>query len=52
MGGGFGGCTLNIVKDGMTESFIEKISEDYRQSFGHDLNAYIVNTSDGTEQIN
>ena len=52
MGGGFGGCTLNIIKDETPESFIEEISEKYLREFGHSLTAYIVNTSNGTEQMN
>lgn len=52
MGGGFGGCTLNIIKNETPESFIEEISGKYLREFGHNLTAYIVDTSNGTEQMN
>jgi len=52
MGGGFGGCTLNIIKNETPESFIEEINEKYQQEFGHSLSAYYVDTSSGTEQMN
>lgn len=52
MGGGFGGCTFNIIKNETPESFIEEISGKYLREFGHNLTAYIVDTSNGTEQMN
>ncbi|EDM35328.1 putative galactokinase [Pedobacter sp. BAL39] len=51
MGGGFGGCTINIVKDEFIDELIEKISVSYEQECGLALSAYIVETADGTGKI-
>jgi galactokinase len=51
MGGGFGGCTLNIVEDGKVESLIENLTSAYKQHFPQNLEAYVVETCDGTMQI-
>jgi galactokinase len=51
MGGGFGGCTINIVAENAVEIFIEKISIIYEKEMGKKLTAYIVNTADGTSLI-
>ena len=48
MGGGFGGCTINIVKKDFTETFIEKISKDYQSKFGLELTPYQVSIENGT----
>lgn len=51
MGGGFGGCTLNLVrKDGVTD-FIDRISECYLEAFGILPGAYPVTISDGTSLV-
>ena len=51
MGGGFGGCTINIVaKDGI-DSFVKDASLEYQQKFGIVPEAYIVETADGTHEI-
>jgi galactokinase len=51
MGGGFGGCTINIVKDETIPHFIETTSKAYHQKFNIGAEAYIVSTGDGTKQI-
>ena len=51
MGGGFGGCTINIVKEEGVKSFIEEATEAYLQKFNIKLDAYITETGDGTYQI-
>jgi galactokinase len=51
MGGGFGGCTINIVAENAVEIFIGKISIIYEKEMGKKLTAYIVNTADGTSLI-
>jgi galactokinase len=48
MGGGFGGCSINLVEKGAEASLIEKISEQYRYTFGIELKAYKVKISKGT----
>ena len=48
MGGGFGGCSINLVEKGTENELIARISEDYRNAFGIELNAYKVKISKGT----
>jgi len=52
MGGGFGGCTINIVKEDAVEDFINSSAFAYQQRFQSLLVAYIVETSDGAKKIN
>jgi len=51
MGGGFGGCTINIVKSEGTPSFIEKIIGDYKKQFDIQAESYKVKIVDGTGPI-
>lgn len=51
MGGGFGGCTINIVADAGIDDFIAQSTAAYQQQFGIALEAYVVNTGDGTRAI-
>ncbi|MDX2048022.1 MAG: galactokinase [Chitinophagaceae bacterium] len=48
MGGGFGGCTINIISESALQAVIEKFSNAYRQKFAVDLKSYIVEIKDGT----
>jgi galactokinase len=50
MGGGFGGCSINLVEKGSEKELIEKISAQYRDKFGIELKAYKVKISKGTSQ--
>ena len=51
MGGGFGGCTINIVAEDGIANFIEDASREYQQRFDIIPEAYIVETADGTEAV-
>jgi galactokinase len=51
MGGGFGGCTINIVANEAIDPFIEEASNAYQQRFDIIPEAYIVETADGTKEI-
>lgn len=51
MGGGFGGCTINIVKDEAIDQLVEKLSQGYKEKMGLELSAYISNIENGTEVI-
>lgn len=51
MGGGFGGCTINIVKENAINGFIEQVSLAYEKRFSISPEAYVVETSDGTGKI-
>ena len=52
MGGGFGGCTINIVKKGKVESYIEALSQQYLNEFGFECSPYSIKLSEGTHNIN
>lgn len=47
MGGGFGGCTINLVKKGHTVNFIEQLAELYNNKFNISLNAYQLAIGNG-----
>ncbi|HRO44348.1 galactokinase [Agriterribacter sp.] len=51
MGGGFGGCSINLVKEEAVDALVEKVSAQYRQATGLTLSAYAVQIADGTEEI-
>lgn len=51
MGGGFGGCTINIVEKNETASFLESAGDAYHKRFGHEMNSYVVSIEDGTGLI-
>jgi len=51
MGGGFGGCTINLVKDILYESFIEQAKAGYKDTFGKYPKVYDVVISDGARQL-
>lgn len=47
-GGGFGGCTLNIVHEDAMDDFISSASKAYKEKFAIDLEAFEVKPSMGT----
>jgi len=51
MGGGFGGCTINLIRKGSASDFLERIREAYGDRFGTRFQEFVVNTSDGTQTI-
>jgi galactokinase len=51
MGGGFGGCTINIIHNQAVAGTIDRVSEAYRKKFHQDLECYTVQTADGTSRI-
>ena len=51
MGGGFGGCTINLIKADAIDEFIEKMTLAYHQTFNIELQTYKVNISNGVEEI-
>jgi galactokinase len=48
MGGGFGGCTINLVKEEAIDGLVKKISKDYQQAMNLELSAYIAGIEDGS----
>lgn len=51
MGGGFGGCTINLVKDELYEQFISAAKEQFTAKFGHGPKIYDVVISDGARRL-
>ena len=50
-GGGFGGCTVNLVRSDAVESFSRVITKEYRARTGVDADIYAVNTDDGVKEM-
>lgn len=51
MGGGFGGCTINIVAEHAVNEFTEQVSDAYNKAFGILPEVYLVETGEGTGRI-
>jgi galactokinase len=51
MGGGFGGCTINIIKEEAIDDFIALASIAYEKQFGIKPEAYVMAISDGVNKI-
>jgi galactokinase len=51
MGGGFGGCTINIVEESGKEEFLSKTLAAYKKEFNIDAEIYEVAVVDGTHEI-
>ncbi|MCM4153472.1 galactokinase [Arenibacter sp. N53] len=47
-GGGFGGCTLNIVHEDMVDDFVQAATKAYKAAFNIELDAFEVKPSAGT----
>jgi galactokinase len=48
MGGGFGGCTINLVHRDSVEDYIQKASKAYNEKFNIELTAFEALPSEGT----
>ncbi len=51
MGGGFGGCTINLVEQSAVDDFIHFIKEKYQKQFHKTTEVYITQIEDGTKVI-
>ena len=51
MGGGFGGCTINLVKEELYDGFIKAAKEQFTAKFGHAPKIYDVVISDGARKL-
>ena len=51
MGGGFGGCTINLVKEEKVEEYVEQVKEAYSKEFEIELEAITVVPSGGTHLV-
>lgn len=50
-GGGFGGCTVSIVKDEAVEAFKEKVGAAYQERVGKTADFYVVEIGDGPSKL-
>lgn len=51
MGGGFGGCTLNIIEEQHVEEIVSFLQNAYFERFARKLSPYVVETGDGLQSI-
>ncbi len=51
MGGGFGGCTINLVKNELLEGFLQQAKTRFNEAYGHEPKIYEVIISDGARKI-
>ena len=51
MGGGFGGCTINLVKEDLYDKFIATAVSEFKAKFGHEPKIIEVVISDGARKL-
>lgn len=51
MGGGFGGCTINIIQKQSIPAITEAITHKFRQKYGIDAEVYIMHLANGTHSV-
>ncbi len=52
MGGGFGGCTINIIAESNCDFVVNTIIDSYKKKFGIDAQSYFVQIEDGCRVLN
>jgi galactokinase len=50
-GGGFGGCTVNLVRQEQVDQFCEVIAREYQTQSGIRGSTYLVCAADGVQEI-
>jgi galactokinase len=50
-GGGFGGCTVNLVREENAEDFAKQIAERYREATGITPQVYLCSAEDGAREL-
>ena len=50
-GGGFGGCTVSIVKNDAVDTFIDSIGKTYKEKVGHEAEFYTVDIGAGASRL-
>ena len=51
MGGGFGGCTINLVKEELYDNFVATAKKEFAAKYGHEPKIYDVVISDGSRRL-
>lgn len=52
MGGGFGGCTINLIREEAIDDLVKKISYDYKKAMNLDLSVYVAQVEAGSAILN
>ncbi|WP_049729206.1 galactokinase [Dorea sp. D27] len=50
-GGGFGGCTVSIVRQDAVDTFIQTLGKAYKEKAGHEAEFYVVDIGDGAHRL-
>jgi galactokinase len=51
MGGGFGGCTINLIEEDAIDDLVNEISKEYKDAMNLELSAYVAEIENGTSLI-
>lgn len=51
MGGGFGGCTINLVRNDLHDAFVKEAVSRFEKEYGHEPRIYDVVISDGARRV-
>jgi galactokinase len=51
MGGGFGGCTINLVRNDLYKKFVGDAKQKFNAKYGHEPKVYDVVIGDGSRKI-
>jgi galactokinase len=51
MGGGFGGCTINLIAKNEAKSFAKSVSKTYKNKFNNECSIYFIALSEGTHLV-
>ena len=51
MGGGFGGCTINLIAKKEAKAFAETASKAYKNKFDNECSVYFIELSQGTHLV-
>lgn len=51
MGGGFGGCTINLIPESIHDAFVEKAVTLFREKFGHKPEVYEIVIGEGARKL-
>jgi galactokinase len=50
-GGGFGGCTINIVQEDAIDALVADVGKRYREAMGLELTCYVAKPADGSSLV-